>query len=66
MKKYELSNSWAYKKMCEYCKLQMEIDKEVKNKKTKEKIVNLQDFINTLKDVKKRDEVISWWETVTK
>ena len=29
-------------------------------KKTKEKIVNLQDFINTLKDVKKRDEVISW------
>ena len=29
-------------------------------KKTKEKIVTLQDFINTLKDVKKRDEVISW------
>lgn len=38
MKKYELSDNWAYKKMCEYCKLQMEIDKEVKNKKTKEKL----------------------------
>ena len=38
MKKYELSDNWAYKKICEYCKLQMEIDKEVKNKKTKEKL----------------------------
>lgn len=29
-------------------------------KKTKEKFVNLQDFINALKDVKKRDTMISW------
>lgn len=29
-------------------------------KKTKEKIMNLQDFINTLKDIDKRNKVISW------
>mgnify|MGYP003378759998 FL=1 len=29
-------------------------------KKTKEKIINLQDFINDLKDVKKRENIISW------
>ncbi len=29
-------------------------------KQTKEKIMNLQDFINALKDVNKRDEVIKW------
>ena len=29
-------------------------------KKTKEKIMNLQDFINDLKDVKKRENIISW------
>lgn len=28
--------------------------------KTKEKIVNLQDFINALKDVEKREEMIKW------
>ena len=29
-------------------------------KKTKEKIMNLKDFINTLKDIDKRNKVISW------
>lgn len=29
-------------------------------KKTKEKIVNLQEFINALKDTEKRDEMLSW------
>ena len=33
----------------------------LRNKKqTKEKVIILQDFINALKDVKKRDEMISW------